>query len=264
MPLVQLTSLDALSGHAVSDRTIAILPVAATEAHGPHLPATTDCDIAEGHLRALPGYLSTDIDAVVLPIQRIGASLEHMRFPVTESRDAVDLVADWFAIAKAVRDAGGRRLVIVSSHGGNSAAADIVTLRARAELDMLAVATAWMRFGYPDDLFDETERKYGIHGGDIEASLMLHYAPKQVDMRHARNFVSRLMDWEAGMTHLSGYGKHRFGWLSSDFNAEGVVGDAAAANVEKGAVLADHILKGFAELLNDVARFDLGRFRKGE
>ncbi|MCD7060549.1 creatininase family protein [Pelagibacterium xiamenense] len=261
MPLVQLASLDALSGHAVSDSTIAILPVAATEAHGPHLPATTDCDIAEGHLRALPGYLATNIDAVVLPVERIGASLEHTRFAATESRDAADLVQAWFAIASAVREAGIRRLVIVSSHGGNSAAVDIVTLRARAELGLLAVATAWMRFGYPDGLFDETERRYGIHGGDIETSLMLHYTPGQVDMRHAETFVSRLTDWEAGMTHLSGYGKHRFGWLSSDFNDHGVVGNAAAATADKGAALADHILKGFAELLEDVAAFDLRRLQ---
>ncbi|WP_404402247.1 creatininase family protein [Pelagibacterium halotolerans] len=261
MPLVQLASLNALSGHAVSENTIAILPVAATEAHGPHLPATTDCDIAEGHLRALPPYLATTIEAVVLPMERIGASLEHMRFAVTESRDAVELVGTWFAIAKAVREAGIRRLVIVSSHGGNSAAVDIVTLKARAELDMLAVATAWMRFGYPDGLFGEIEQRYGIHGGDIETSLMLHYAPKQVDMRHAADFVSRLAAWEAGMTHLTGYGKHRFGWLSSDFNDQGVVGNAAAATAEKGAVLADHMLKGFADLLNDVATFDLARLR---
>ena len=50
MPIVRLTEIAALDSIAVSETSVVILPVAATEAHGPHLPPTTDCDIAEGHL----------------------------------------------------------------------------------------------------------------------------------------------------------------------------------------------------------------------
>lgn len=261
MPLATVTKIAALSEHDFTPASITILPVAATEAHGPHLPVATDCDIAEGHLNALAPHLSSAIDAIVLPIQRIGASREHLWAGGTQSREETDLIADWFAIAAAVARAGGKRLVIVSSHGGNSAVVDSVILKARAELSMLAVGTAWLRFGQPEGLFVDHERKFGIHGGAIETALMLHYAPHLVDIDRAQNFASALERIEARMTHLSAYGRHNFGWLSSDFNSHGVVGDATSATVEQGARLADHILKGFAQLLDDVARFDLSWLR---
>ncbi|WP_421950017.1 creatininase family protein [Pelagibacterium sp.] len=261
MPLTFVNENDALADGLVSETTIAILPVAATEAHGPHLPTSTDCDIAEGHLSALGSYLSSPIDAVVLPVRRIGASREHLWADGTQSREEGELIAEWFGIAQRWAAVGGRRLVIVSSHGGNTPAMESVALKARAELGLLAVSTAWLRFGMPQGLFDAHEKTYGIHGGAIETALMLHYFPQKVEMAKAADFGSALETIEAGMTHLSAYGRHRFGWLSSDLNALGVVGDARAASAEKGAALADHILKGFAQLLDDVARFDLSWFQ---
>lgn len=258
LPLAHLDTLDRLDAGSVTDRTVAILPVAATEAHGPHLPASTDCDIALGHLNALGPYLDSGLEAVVLPIERIGASDEHGRFAQTQSLPVATLIARWFEIARHFALMGGRRLVIVSSHGGNTPAVDAAILKARAELDMLAVGTAWMRFGFPEGLYPERERQYGIHGGAIETALMLHYRPDLVRRGAVADFPSRLEALQAGMRRLSGYGPHRFGWLSTDLNAEGVVGDARLADKEKGAVHADHILKGFSELLDEVARFDLG------
>lgn len=257
MPLVHLAAPEELGRLHPDDRTVVILPVAATEAHGPHLPVTTDCDIARGHLGALGSHIDDATDVAVLPIEPIGASQEHCRFAGTESWPVDALVKRWFGVAEVVRGAGARRLVIVSSHGGNSAAVDTVILRARAELDMLAVGTAWLRFGSPEGLYSEREKRFGIHGGDIETSLMLHYWPGKVDMARAADFASRLEALEPGMTHLRAYGPHRFGWLSSDLNAMGVVGDASAASAAKGAAHADHILSGFAGLVDDVARFDL-------
>ncbi|WP_332712057.1 creatininase family protein [Pelagibacterium mangrovi] len=261
MPLTRVTSIEALSGLGLTPSTIAILPVAATEAHGPHLPVTTDCDIAEGHLDAFGSHLSSAIDAVVLPIQRIGASREHLWAPGTQSREEADLFADWFAIAQTLARAGGRRLVVVSSHGGNTAVVDSLILTARAELEMLAVGTAWMRFAQFEKFYTHDERKYGIHGGAIETALMLHFAPHLVDMAKAENFPSFFAAIESEMTHLSATGRHRFGWLSSDLNPQGVAGDATIATAEQGALLADQIHAGFAQLLDDVARFDLSWLR---
>ncbi|AEQ52730.1 creatininase family protein [Pelagibacterium halotolerans] len=264
VPLTFVNENDAFADGRVSAETIAILPVGATEAHGPHLPVSTDCDIAEGHLSALGSYLSSPVDAAVLPIQRIGASREHLWADGTQSKEEGALIAEWFAIAGEWARAGGKRLVIVSSHGGNTPVVESVILKARAELGLLAVSTAWMRFGMPEGLFSEHERKYGIHGGAIETALMLHYFPHKVEMDRAAHFGSSLETIEAGMTHLSAYGRHRFGWLSKDLNRFGVVGDARAASAEKGAALADHILKGFAQLLDEVARFDLSWLRDSQ
>lgn len=258
LPLTQLESVDRLAALEPAVRTVAILPVAATEAHGPHLPFSTDCDIAQGHLGALAPYLDDAVDAVVLPIERVGASAEHARFPGTQTLPFNALIDRWFAIAQSVAAAGGRRLVVVSSHGGNTPAVDAVILRARAELGLLAVGTAWMRFGFPDGLYPASEQKYGIHGGAIETALMLHYRPDLVARDAIADFPSRLRDLETRNRHLSAFGPHRFGWLSNDLNVLGVVGDARLASAEKGAAHADHILKGFAGLIEEVAGFDLG------
>lgn len=244
----------------LASSAIGILPVAATEPHGPHLPLSTDCDIAEGHLAALADYLPPHRDVVVLPLQRIGASREHDNFPGNQSLPVVQLVADWMALIDDFAGRGGRRLVIVSSHGGNTPVVDTLILEARARHAMLAVGTAWLRFGQPEGLFSEDERRYGIHGGAIETALMLHYAPDRVDMAKADSFVSTLPQWERDMSLLRAYGPHRFGWMSSDLNPLGVVGDARIATAAMGALSADHALKGFVQLLEDVARFDLGRF----
>lgn len=248
----------------VSTRTIAILPVAATEPHGPHLPLSTDCDIAEGHIAALDAYLPAALDVVVLPLQRVGFSLEHSHFPGMQSRPVGTLVEDWMGLLRAYRALGGRRAVIVSSHGGNTPAVDALIVEARAQLDMLAVATAWLRFGQPEGLFSEAERKYGIHGGDIETSLMLHYAPEKVEMDKAADFLSRLVAMERRFTHLSAFGRHHWGWMSSDLNPHGVVGDATAASADKGAMSAGHALSGFVALLEDVAQFDLKLFESAK
>lgn len=258
MLLTQLQSADQLETLEIASGAVVILPVAATEAHGPHLPLSTDCDIAEGHLGALGNYLEASLDIVVLPIERVGASDEHLRYKGTQTLSASHLIERWFEIARQVAARGGRRLVIVSSHGGNTSAVDAVILKARAELNMLAVGTAWLRFGYPEGLYPKTEKEFGIHGGAIETSLMLHYRPDLVTKSAIADFPSRVAPLVADFNYLSANGPHRFGWLSSDLNPLGVVGDARLASAEKGAAHANHILTGFAGLLGEVARFDLG------
>jgi creatinine amidohydrolase len=243
----------------VDEHTIGVLPIAAIEPHGPHLPFSTDVDIAEGHIATL---LEREVaqDVLILPTQMIGASEEHDPIVGTLSFDNKNLFENWHQIAERFSSWGGRRLIVVSSHGGNSAIVDQLILALRQDFEMLAVSTSWLRFGQPAGLFSDEEIKLGIHGGDIETSLMLHYQPSKVDMERAQNFANQLPDITSGMTHLSGFGKHRFGWLSHDLNIEGVVGDAAAASAEKGAKSAQHAVDGFCELLADVAQFDLNLF----
>ena len=242
---------------------IAVLPVAATEQHGAHLPASTDTDIARAMIAALVSILPPDAKVSILPIEEVGASAEHGDTPGTISRDPCDLAQTWFDIAADLNINGIQKLVLISSHGGNTPVCDMVIQRARIELGMLAVATSWSRFGYPDGLFSDDEIALGIHGGDIETSIMLAARPETVDMAKAQDFPSLQQEMIRDMTHLRAYGPHRFGWMMHDLNPAGVTGNAGAASAEKGAAIIAHQSRGFIELLEDVKSFNPERFRSG-
>lgn len=247
----------------VTDRTVAVLPVAAIEPHGPHLPLSTDCDIARGHLAHVGDYVGRDIDVLILPLQNIGLSIEHTGFAGLFSHSPETLLTIWCDVAKVFHAAGGRRLIVISSHGGNSEVVGLLVGRLRAELGMLAVSASWLRFGLPSGLFEAHEIAYGIHGGDIETSLMLHYWPDLVRSLELRDFDSAGARWDAEMHELKTHGSVRPGWMTADLNPLGAVGNALGASAEKGAASANHMLAGFGELVTDVALFDLERFGGG-
>ena len=175
-------------------KTIAVLPVSAIEQHGPHLPVSTDFAIMNGMLETVFPLLPDALDVRFLPVQSVGKSNEHLYQPGTLTLSAENLIRNWCDLGASVARAGVRKLVFVNSHGGNEEIMGIVARELRVAHAMMAVKTSWTRFGLPDGMYGEAERLFGIHGGDVETSLMLHFRPATVDMRRAGNFHSRVAD----------------------------------------------------------------------
>jgi creatinine amidohydrolase len=242
---------------------IAVLPIAATEQHGPHLPTGVDTFIADGLMSAALASMPEALPAVVLPTLAVGKSDEHEGFPGTLGVSAKTLLDILAALGDSVARAGLRKILIVSSHGGNSEVMGLAARDLRLRHRMLAVATSWARLGYGDGLFDEAELTHGIHGGDIETSLMLHLAPCQVRSDQCADFVPASVAMEDEFAVLRGAGRMAFAWTTRDLNPQGALGNAAAASREKGAAAAEHSVRRLLALLDDIDRFDLDRLADG-
>jgi len=244
-------------------RTVAVLPLAAIEQHGPHLPVGTDAFIGEGYLERAIARMPADWPVLFLPPQTIGASDEHAEYPGTLTLPLTTLVETLTAIGEGVARAGCRKLVFINAHGGNVPAIDAAALRLRARHAMLCVHASWRRLGYPDGLFSERERVYGVHGGDAETSLTLAFRPDTVKAERARDFASAGEAMAAEFKRLRGAQQLGFAWMASDLNPDGAVGEAASATAAKGEAAADHGADAFVELLGDVIAFDLARLAAG-
>jgi creatinine amidohydrolase len=244
-------------------KTIAVLPVAAIEQHGPHLPVGVDMFIMEGYVRQAMARCPADLPVLFLPIQAIGKSNEHGEYPGTLTLSAETAIRAWTEIGDSICKTGCRKLVIVNSHGGNVPLIDIVARELRVRHQMLVVTASWHRFGYPDGLFTPQERVHGIHAGDAETSLMLAFRPDTVNEDALDNFVPQSLAIERDFLWLRATQPIGFGWMSQDLSGEGAMGNAAAATRDKGEACADYGATAFVELLRDVEAFDLGRLARG-
>ena len=248
---------------AATERWIAVLPLAAVEQHGPHLPLGVDSFIAEAYLSRARGMLPGDLPVTFLPVQRVGISTEHLAYSGTLSLSAQTAIAAWTELGESVARAGLRKLVLVTSHGGNVAAMELVARDLRARLSMLAVTVGWHRFGYPDGVFSSEEKKHGIHAGDIETSLMLAARPSTVEMEKAARATPATIAMAQEFKWLGAYRPAGFGWMTQDLNPTGAVGDASLAKADKGEAALTQGAKAFVELLREIDRFDLARLREG-
>jgi creatinine amidohydrolase len=229
-------------------RTIAILPTAAVEQHGPHLPVGTDLIINQGLCDLLRARCPDDLDILLLPVMAVGKSNEHLWAKGTLTLSATSALAAWTDIGLSVARAGVRKIVILNSHGGNADLISILARELRVQAGMLAVRLGWGAMGMPPGLYSDQENRFGIHGGDMETSVLLHLRPDTVDMTKAQDFRSTA---EAGA--ISPIGPVGYGWISTDLNPAGVVGEAHLATAEKGRVTAEHIVTDVIGLLRKVA-----------
>lgn len=239
------------------EHTVALLPVAAIEQHGPHLPLSTDAAINHGVVNGLLAAPPSDVTVLVLPTLPIGDSIEHTRYPGTLSLSPDLLIQMWSEIGASVAAAGIRKLVIFNSHGGQPQIVDIVAKQLRIRHEMLVVKVHSFRLGLPEGMFGDDERRFGIHAGAIETSILMHLHPELVRQDEIADFPSAAASMPARFGRLAPGGPVSFGWATQDLNSSGACGDARKASAERGAKILAHLIEGLSAAVRDTARFPL-------
>jgi len=245
-------------------QSIAVLPLAATEQHGPHLPLSVDTDLVNGIIaRSLP-HIAPAVPALFLPTQAVGFSPEHAAFDGTLTLQSDTLVRLWTDIGNSVAASGVKKLVLLNSHGGQVGAMDLVARDLRARLGMLVFSVNWYDLpltgaGGQDVLaqFGAHERRFGIHAGEVETSMMLALDASKVAMAHAQNFASRSEERAQRFAILGNGRSAKLGWQMQDYNPAGAVGNAAAATAEKGDALLEAAGRALAQLLAEVHAMEI-------
>ncbi len=245
------------------DRTVALQPVGAIEQHGPHLPVSTDAVIAEAMAEAAMAALGDGAPVLLLPTQAIGKSVEHVDYPGTVTLEAETLIRVWTEIGRSVARAGIRRIVFLNAHGGQPQVMEIVARELRIRQKMVAVTCGWWSVGLPDGLYAADELRTGIHGGDLETSVMLALAPHLVRMDQARDFRPHNAEVERDYEVLRTIGPVGMGWQAQDLHPEGVAGDATKATAEKGIATIDHCARRLAQLLREASSYPLTALASG-
>ena len=240
-------------------RCIAVLPVAAIEQHGPHLPLNVDAALVEGVISSALAHLPAHLPVLFLPTQSIGFSPEHTRFAGTLTLKAETVIRLWTELAESVAATGVKKLVLLNAHGGNVGLLDVVARDLRTRLGLLVYSVNSFNLPLRDetgasvaDRFSAHEHRFGIHAGEIETSMMLALQPGQVDMAKAQDFHSTSQDRAEKFGMLGDGRSAKLGWQMQDYNPHGAVGNAAAATAEKGQALLGAMGRSLAQLLGEI------------
>src|SRR6185295_2516950 len=94
------------------ERTVAVLPLGATEQHGPHLPLAVDQALADGMVAAALRGLAPELPVLFLPTQAIGYSPEHSAFPGTLTLSWQTVISSWIEIGACVAAAGVKKVLL--------------------------------------------------------------------------------------------------------------------------------------------------------
>lgn len=235
------------------ENTLLVLPTAAIEQHGHHLPLATDTLINNLLLGKALERIAAELPIYALPPICYGKSNEHLGFAGTLSVNAQTFLAVVRDLGASIAASGFKKIVLYNTHGGNSSLVDVLARDLRAEFGLRTFSL----FGSPGANFEgvsQQERTYGFHAGEIETAYLLHATPELVHRdAYTANYIARVDRPELLKPEGS---SANFAWLTRDIAPSGVLGDPSAATAEKGARWVDEAAARIAEILVAMYNFE--------
>jgi creatinine amidohydrolase len=240
--------VDALS----RDKTLLVLPTAAIEQHGHHLPLATDTLINNLLLGHAIKKLPADLPVYALPPVHYGKSNEHLGFPGTLSVSASTFMAVLRDLGASLHAAGFQKLVLYNTHGGNSSLIDVMARDLRAEFGLRTFALHGSG-GISFDGLNPQEKAFGFHAGEVETAFLLAATPELVDRSaYTVNYIAQVDKPELLLPENA---SATFAWLTNDIASSGVMGDPRSATAQNGAKWLEEASTRLAAALQAMANF---------
>ena len=245
---------------AVEAGATILVPVGATEDHGPHLPLDVDRRIVEAICE--PAAAAHD-DVLLFPTIDHGYLPHHMDFPggITIGwRTFVDHLID---VCVSLAHHGFEKILLVNGHGSNHHLLDLVTRQVILQYpDVHCAFLSWWQLEEVREVaaaVREAGPQGSAHAGEMETSIYLHLFPDRVDMDAAVRDVAYPESRHFNNLDLAGETRPEdstpvsmMEWWST-ISETGVMGDATAAAAETGELLLDAAVEGLGSVLEEFA-----------
>ncbi len=228
-----------------------VLPIAAIEQHGGHLPLATDRMIGEHFCREIDKKLPDQV--LILPTISVGCSEHHTEFAGSLSIQHSTMLYQLTDIANCVVKYGFRNLVILNSHGGNQAiAGTFLEIFGFRNPQCRVVVITWWKIALAQlKKLNESGQGGAGHAGEFETSLMLLIAPDLVQQDQIGKKTNiPTFDWAEGDL-LTG-GKAGLYRTMKAMTPSGVYGDATYGSKKKGKKITKVVVKALRKILMDL------------